>query len=88
MADSSFAWLVLLIAECASNLSVVTGIGLIGLFPTGVPQSRGERAVLRATAVAAVLIPVALMASSQTPPASLVPGGGARHCQPAVHFGA
>ncbi|MGA9834382.1 MAG: sensor histidine kinase [Trebonia sp.] len=71
VAGSSLAWLVLLIAECASNLSVVTGIGLIGLFPTGVPQSRGERAVLRATAVAAVLIPVALMASSQTPPASL-----------------
>jgi signal transduction histidine kinase len=71
VAGSSVAWLVLLVAECASNLSVVTGIGLIGLFPTGIPQSRGERAVLRATAVAAVLIPVALMASSQTPPASL-----------------
>jgi signal transduction histidine kinase len=71
VAGSSVAWLVLLVAECVSNLSVVTGIGLIGLFPTGVPQSRGERAVLSVTAVAAVLIPVALMASSQTPPASL-----------------
>ena len=88
VADSSLAWLVLLIGECASNLAAVTSIGLIGLFPTGVPQSRGERAVLSATAVAAVLIPVALMASSQTPPAGLVPAGGAGHRQPAVHFGA
>ena len=71
VADSSLAWLVLLIGECASNLAVVTAIGLIGLFPTGIPQSRGERAVLRVTAVAAVLIPVVLMASSQTPPTGL-----------------
>ena len=71
VADSSLAWLVLLIGECASNLAAVTSVGLIGLFPTGVPQSRGERAVLSVTAVAAVLIPVALMASSQTPPAGL-----------------
>jgi signal transduction histidine kinase len=71
VADSSFAWLVLLIGECASNLAAVTSVGLIGLFPTGVPQSRGERAVLGVTTMAAVLIPVALMASSQTPPAGL-----------------
>jgi signal transduction histidine kinase len=71
VADSSFAWLVLLIGECAANLAAVTAIGLIGLFPTGIPQSRGEHAVLRVTAVAAVLIPVVLMASSQTPPTGL-----------------
>jgi signal transduction histidine kinase len=71
VAGSSSAWLVLLIGECASNLAAVTGIGLIGLFPTGVPQSRGERAVLSATALIAVLLPVALMASSPTPPAGL-----------------
>ena len=71
VAGSASAWLILLIAECVNNLSVVAGIGLIGLFPTGVAQSRGERAVLRATTVAAVLIPVALMASSPTPPAGL-----------------
>jgi signal transduction histidine kinase len=71
VAGSSFAWLVLLIAECVSNLSVVTGIGLIGLFPTGVPQSRVERVVLQVTALAAVVIPVALMVASQTPPAGL-----------------
>jgi signal transduction histidine kinase len=71
VAGSSSAWLVLLIGECASNLAAVTGIGLIGLFPTGVPQSRGERAVLSATALIAVLLPVTLMASSPTPPAGL-----------------
>ena len=71
VAGSASAWLVFLIAECVNNLSVVAGIGLIGLFPTGVAQSRAERAVLRATTVAAVLIPVALMASSPTPPAGL-----------------
>ena len=71
VADSSFAWLVLLIGECASNLAAVTSVGLLGLFPTGVPQSRGERAVLSATALVAVLLPVALMASSPAPPAGL-----------------
>ena len=78
VAGSASAWLVLLVAECATNLSAVTAIGLIGLFPTGVAQSRGERAVLRATAVAAVLIPVALMASSPDTPGGIVPGRGAR----------
>jgi signal transduction histidine kinase len=70
-AGSASAWLVLLIAECVSNLSVVAGIGLIGLFPTGVPQTRGERVVLGTSALVAVLVPVALMASSHTPPAGL-----------------
>jgi signal transduction histidine kinase len=71
VAGSASAWLVLLVAECVSNLSVVAGIGLIGLFPTGVPQSRAERVVLRTSALVAVLVPVALMASSKTPPAGL-----------------
>jgi signal transduction histidine kinase len=71
VAGSASAWLVLLVAECVNNLSTVAGIGLIGLFPTGVAQSRGERLVLRVTTVAAVLIPVGLMASSPTPPAGL-----------------
>ena len=71
VAGSASAWLVLLVAECVSNLSVVAGIGLIGLFPTGVPQSRSERVVLRTSTLVAVLVPVALMASSQTPPAGL-----------------
>jgi signal transduction histidine kinase len=71
VAGSASAWLVLLIAECVNNLSVVAGIGLIGLFPTGVAQSRAERVVLGTSALVAVLVPVALVASSQTPPAGL-----------------
>ena len=49
MAGSSLAWIVVLIGKCASNASVVAGIGLIGLFPTGLPERRGERLVLRTT---------------------------------------
>jgi len=71
VAGSASAWLVLLIAECVNNLSVIAGIGLIGLFPAGVPQSRAERVVLGTSALEAVLLPVALMASSRTPPAGL-----------------
>ena len=73
VASSSFAWVVVLAGECASNASVVAGIGLIGLFPTGVPQRPGERWALRTAAAMAVALPVLLMVSSPTPPASLVP---------------
>ena len=84
--DSSSAWLLLLIGECAGNGSVVAGIGLIGLFPTGVPETRAERAVLGGAAATAVPLPIysALMASPDTPGGTL-PGGRARHRQPAVH---
>ena len=47
VADSRFAWIILFIGQCAGNGSVVAGIGLIGLFPSGVPQWRAERLVLR-----------------------------------------
>jgi signal transduction histidine kinase len=71
VAGSSIAWIVVLIGKCAANASVVAGIGLIGLFPTGVPQRRGERLVLRTAAVTAVLLPVLLVISSPTPPEGL-----------------
>ena len=71
MAGSSLAWIVVLIGKCASNASVVAGIGLIGLFPTGLPERRGERLVLRTAAVTAVLLPVLLVISSPTPPQGL-----------------
>jgi len=71
VAGAASAWLVLLTAECVNNLSVVAGVGLIGLFPAGVPQSRGERVVLWTSTLEAVLVPVALMAASPTPPAGL-----------------
>jgi hypothetical protein len=53
VAGSSFAWIAVLAGECASGASVVAGIGLIGLFPTGVPDRRGERWVLAAAALMA-----------------------------------
>jgi hypothetical protein len=71
VAGSSFAWFAVPAGECASNASVVAGIGLIGLFPTGVPDRRGERWVLRTAALMALLLPVLLMVSSPTPPEGL-----------------
>jgi signal transduction histidine kinase len=67
----SAAWLVLVAAEIAGNASVVAGIGLIGLFPTGMPQRRGERWVLGAAAAMAVLLPLLAELSSRTPPTDL-----------------
>jgi signal transduction histidine kinase len=65
--DSSYAWAVVLAAEWAGNATVVAGIGLIGLFPTGVPQRAGERWALRTAALAAVLLPVLLLSSPTAP---------------------
>ncbi len=65
------AWLVLLAAEIAGNASVVAGIGLIGLFPTGMPQRRGERRVLGAVAAMAAALPLLVEISSPTPPTDL-----------------
>ena len=65
------AWLVLVAAEIAGNASVVAGIGLIGLFPTGIPQRRGERWVLRSTAALAVALPLLVELASPAPPTDL-----------------
>jgi signal transduction histidine kinase len=61
------AW-VALARECAGNACIVASIGLIGLFPTGLPQRRGERWVLRIAAVTAILLPVLLVISGPTVP--------------------
>jgi signal transduction histidine kinase len=71
VAGWSYAWVVVLMGQCASNAGVVAGIGLIGLFPTGVPQRRGERLVLKAAAAMAVLLPLLLVISSPAPPSRL-----------------
>jgi signal transduction histidine kinase len=75
-AGSSSAWIVALIAAWAGSLGTVAWIGLIGLFPTGVPQGPGERWVLRASAAAALLLPVLLMVSSAAAPGDSFPGPG------------
>ena len=69
VAGWSYAWVVVLVGQCASNAVVVAaGVGLIGLFPTGAPQRRGERLVLKTAAAMAVLLPLLLVISSPTPP--------------------
>src|SRR5262245_11898518 len=71
VAGASFAWVVVLAGECASNASVVAGIGLIGLFPTGVPERPGERWALRIAAAMAIALPVLLLVANPTPPEGL-----------------
>jgi signal transduction histidine kinase len=68
---SSSAWLLVLFADIAANGSVVAGIGLVGLFPAGVPETRAERSVLAAAAAAAVALPVLDMIIFPSPPAGL-----------------
>jgi signal transduction histidine kinase len=67
----SAAWVVLVAGQIAGNASVVAGIGLIGLFPTGTPQRRGERWVLGAVAAAAAALPLLVEISSPAPPTDL-----------------
>jgi signal transduction histidine kinase len=68
---SGSAWLVELAADTAGNGTVVAAIGLVGLFPVGVPETRAERVVLRAAAAAAVSLPVLSMIVRQTPATAL-----------------
>ncbi|MGI9006038.1 MAG: hypothetical protein ACR2FU_07540 [Streptosporangiaceae bacterium] len=55
-------------AMCAETGSQVAGMGLVGLFPTGRPDRKGQRAVLIAAAVLAVLVPVLVLVSSPWAP--------------------
>ena len=65
---SPAAWIIALAREWAGFACLVAAVGLIGLFPTGVPQRAAERRVLWAAAAAAVLIPVLRMVVSPTAP--------------------
>ena len=68
---SSSAWLVVLFADIAGNGAVAAGVGLVGLFPAGVPETRTERTVLGGAVSAAVALPVLDMIVFRTPPAGL-----------------
>jgi signal transduction histidine kinase len=68
---SPSAWVLVLVADITGNASVVAGIGLIGLFPAGLPETRTERLVLRGAATAAVALPVLSLVVFPTPPAAL-----------------
>jgi len=73
---SSSAWIVALARAWAGTACLVAAIGLIGLFPTGVPQRAAERWVLWAAAAMAALLPVLVMVSSPTAPQDLFPESG------------
>ena len=77
---SSSAWIVALAREWAGFACLVAAVGLIGLFPTGVPQRAAERWVLWAAAAMAVLIPVLEMVASPAAP----PGFFSEPGQPVV----
>jgi signal transduction histidine kinase len=55
---------VIVAAMCAVNGSLVAGMGLIGLFPTGKPDRTWQRAVLITAGALAVLIPVLVLVAS------------------------
>jgi signal transduction histidine kinase len=69
--QSSWAWALVLLADIVGNGSVVAGIGLVGLFPAGVPETRAEKGVLGGAAVTAVLLPVLGTIVLLTPPTGL-----------------
>jgi signal transduction histidine kinase len=73
---SSSAWIVSLAREWAGFACLVAAVGLIGLFPTGVPQRAAERWVLWAAAAMAVLIPVLEMVASPAAPPGFFPEPG------------
>jgi signal transduction histidine kinase len=70
----SYAWVAWLIGAWASNGSSVAGIGLIGLFPTGMPQRTAEWWVLRIVTAAAALLPVLFLLTNPTAPRDTFPG--------------
>ncbi len=71
LSGSSWAWELSLLEDIIGNLSVVGGIGLIGLFPAGRPETRTERVVLGGAAAIAVAVPVLSMVAFPSPPDGL-----------------
>ena len=64
---------------------MVAGIGLVGLFPTGVPETRAERGVLGGAAAVAVGAAAPRHGRLPDPAGGAVPARAARRGQPAVH---
>jgi signal transduction histidine kinase len=69
----SLAWVVGLARAWVGSASVVAGLGMIGLFPTGVADRRGTRWTLWITAVLGLLLPVVHAVSNPTMPTGLFP---------------
>jgi signal transduction histidine kinase len=68
VAGRRFDWVVALARSWAGNASVLAGLGLIGLFPTGVADRRGARWTLRTAALFGLLLPVLNALSNRTLP--------------------
>jgi signal transduction histidine kinase len=73
---ASMTALVALLCQWAGTASVVAGIGMIGLFPSGRPQRGYERAVIWTAAVVAVLLPLLDAVSGANIALTGVPGQG------------
>lgn len=69
----SSAWVVALARAWAGNAQVVAGIGMIGLFPTGVADRPGTWWTLRFSALLGLLLPVLQAVCNPTMPAGLFP---------------
>jgi signal transduction histidine kinase len=52
------AWILALVRDWGGTGSTLSALGLIGLFPTGLPARHWERSCVRGVAVAAALVPV------------------------------
>lgn len=74
--DWPHAWVVSLVRAWASDGSAVAGVGLIGLFPAGVPKRRAEQRVLWIVAAAGAALPVLFLASNPSAPKGAFPNSG------------
>lgn len=68
VAGWSFDWVIALARGWAGAAGVVAGLGMIGLFPTGVADRPGSRWTLRTVALSGLLLPVAGAVANPTLP--------------------
>jgi signal transduction histidine kinase len=66
VAGWSYAWAVALVRTWVGTASVVAGLGLIGLFPTGVAERPGARWTLRIAALLGFVLPLLHAVSNPT----------------------
>src|SRR5690349_8546697 len=69
VAGSSWAGVGVLVGGCVANAGTVSGVGTIGMFPTGVIDGRGTRWTLRIAVLSGVLLPLLDAVSNRTMPA-------------------
>ena len=67
-------WTLALLRDWGSTGSALCGLGLVGLFPTGVPGRAWERWAVRVAALLAVLLPILVAVTSRAFTAGSFPG--------------